>query len=73
MKDGDAVTRLGELLRLYRAAHDLTTRQLGDEMQLHYSAISRMEHRTMSMSAHTLVKVMAWLLAPKKKKNGEKR
>jgi transcriptional regulator with XRE-family HTH domain len=57
------MTRLGQLLRLYRAANCLTVRQLGAEIGIHYSAVSRLEHRTSAgMSAESLLKVTSWLL-----------
>jgi transcriptional regulator with XRE-family HTH domain len=56
------VTRLGDLLRLYRAAKGLTVRELAPTIGISPSTLHRIE-RGHAIDAATLLRVLTWLLA----------
>lgn len=60
------MTRLGELLRLYRAVHGLGVREVAAEIGIHYATLSRFERTDTGMTAEHLMKLLAWLLAAHK-------
>lgn len=57
------VTRLGEMLRLYRAVHDLTVRDVAKQIGVHYSTLSRFERTDTGMTAEHLLRLMQWMLS----------
>lgn len=65
------MTRLGELLRLYRAVHGLTVRQVAEEIGVHYATLSRFERTDTGMTADSFLKVLSWLLAAPRERSRE--
>lgn len=59
------MTRLGELLRLYRAVHGQSIRECADEIGVHFSSLARFERTNAGMSAEHFLKIMNWLLSQK--------
>lgn len=55
-------TRLGELLRLYRAAKGVTLRELALDIGIDHTMLSRLERYDAHMRADTFTKILAWLL-----------
>lgn len=58
------MTRLGELLQLYRAVHHVGLRQLAEDIGVHYNTLSRFERTDADMTAGNFLKLLAWLLSP---------
>lgn len=65
-----SMTRLGELLRLYRAVHGQSVRQCADEIGVHFSSLARFERTNTGMSADHLLKIMQWLMSQAPKGRG---
>lgn len=59
------MTHLGELLRLYRTARQITSRELAAAIDLDVSSLARLERGEPS-SADALLKLRKWLLEPVK-------
>lgn len=56
--------RLGELLRLYRAVHQISIRKHAEDMGVTKSTLQRLESADAGgMTLDTFSKVQAWLLA----------
>lgn len=58
------MTRLGEMLRLYRAVHSKSIRQCADEIGVHYATLNRFENTDAGMTADSFLKILIWLLQP---------
>jgi transcriptional regulator with XRE-family HTH domain len=56
------MTRLGELLRLYRVVHEISVRDHAAAMGLHPSTLSRIEHTDSALTSGNFLKVLHWLL-----------
>lgn len=61
------MTRLGELLRLYRAVHQQTVRECADEIGIHFATLNRFERTDGGMTADSFMKILIWLLSPSPK------
>src|SRR5688572_10213780 len=61
--NGD-MTKLGELIRLYRAVHAQSVRECANEIGIHHTTLNRYERFEHGLSAHTFMKILIWLLSP---------
>ena len=59
----DSVTHLAEMLKLYRAVHHQSLKQLATEIGIDFNALARFERGQGSMSAEALRKLVIWLLS----------
>jgi transcriptional regulator with XRE-family HTH domain len=59
------MTRLGELLALYRAVHHQSVRECAEQIGVHFSTLNRLERSDSGITAENFVKILAWLLQPR--------
>lgn len=64
-QDGDErVKRLGEKLHILRQRHNLTTRELGEQLGVSYVQISRIENGVRKPSADLILKISLFFNVP---------
>lgn len=58
----DRMTRLGMMLRLYRAVTGQSLRDCAREMGVHYATLNRAERTDGGMTAESFLKLLTWML-----------